>query len=108
MRKTGLEPVWSYPHAPQTCASASSATPAFYGAIDRDRTGDLILTKDTLYQLSYNGVFEDLQVQNGALGGIRTPGLLIRSQTLYPAELRAHGSLERVTRFELATFTLAR
>ncbi len=26
----------------------------------------------------------------GALGGIRTPGILIRSQTLYPAELRAH------------------
>ena len=25
----------------------------------------------------------------GALGGIRTPGLLIRSQMLYPAELRA-------------------
>jgi hypothetical protein len=27
---------------------------------------------------------------NGAPGGIRTPGLLVRSQTLYPAELRAH------------------
>ena len=26
---------------------------------------------------------------NGALGRIRTPDLLIRSQTLYPAELRA-------------------
>ena len=26
---------------------------------------------------------------NGALGEIQTPGLLIRSQTLYPAELRA-------------------
>ena len=26
----------------------------------------------------------------GALGGIRTHGLLIRSQTLYPAGLRAH------------------
>ena len=29
MRKTGLEPVWCVPHAPQTCASASSATSAF-------------------------------------------------------------------------------
>ena len=28
VRKTGLEPVWSEPHAPQTCASASSATSA--------------------------------------------------------------------------------
>ena len=27
---------------------------------------------------------------NGAPGEIRTPGLLVRSQTLYPAELRAH------------------
>jgi hypothetical protein len=26
----------------------------------------------------------------GAPGEIRTPGLLVRSQTLYPAELRAH------------------
>ena len=26
----------------------------------------------------------------GALEGTRTPGLLIRSQTLYPAELPAH------------------
>jgi Pentapeptide repeats (8 copies) len=28
--------------------------------------------------------------RSGAPGGIRTPGLLVRSQTLYPAELRAH------------------
>jgi hypothetical protein len=27
--------------------------------------------------------------ENGAPGEIRTPGLLVRSQTLYPAELRA-------------------
>ena len=27
---------------------------------------------------------------NGALGGIRTPDLLVRSQTLYPTELQAH------------------
>ena len=29
VRKTGLEPVRCTPHAPQTCASASSATSAF-------------------------------------------------------------------------------
>ena len=29
-------------------------------------------------------------VFSGAPGEIRTPGLLIRSQTLYPAELQAH------------------
>lgn len=26
------------------------------GAVDRDRTGDLVLTMDVLYQLSYNGL----------------------------------------------------
>ena len=31
-----------------------------------------------------------LKVLSGAPEVIRTPGLLIRSQTLYPAELRAH------------------
>ena len=29
-------------------------------------------------------------LQSGAPGGIRTPGLLVRSQLLYPAELQAH------------------
>ena len=29
-------------------------------------------------------------MRNGAPGEIRTPDLLVRSQTLYPAELRAH------------------
>ncbi len=29
-------------------------------------------------------------VVNGDPGGIRTPDLLIRSQVLYPAELRSH------------------
>ena len=28
---------------------------------------------------------------NGVPGGIRTPDLLVRSQTLYPAELQAQG-----------------
>ena len=30
VRETGLEPVRCEPHAPQTCASASSATPAYH------------------------------------------------------------------------------
>ena len=39
-------------------------------------------------------------VLNGAPGVIRTPGLLVRSQTLYPAELRARkGSCLASTRF---------
>ena len=32
----------------------------------------------------------------GALKGIRTPDLLVRSQTLYPTELSAHASFETV------------
>ncbi len=29
--------------------------------------------------------------KNGARGGTRTPNLLVRSQVLYPIELREHG-----------------
>ena len=32
----------------------------------------------------------------GALEGIRTPDLLVRSQTLYPTELRAHLALKLI------------
>ena len=32
--------------------------------------------------------------KDGALEGIRTPDLLVRSQTLYPTELRAQNHLE--------------
>ena len=51
------------------------------GALDRIRTGDLILTKDALYQLSYEG------------------GLL-------RVERNWRGERERETRLELATFSL--
>ena len=40
--------------------------------------------------------------KNGTPEGTRTPGLLLRRQLLYPAELLAH-ILERVTRIELAS-----
>ena len=30
--------------------------PIFYGAVNQSRTDDLILTKDVLYQLSYNSI----------------------------------------------------
>jgi hypothetical protein len=33
------------------------------------------------------------QEKSGAPGGTRTPDLLVRSQTLYPTELRAHCTL---------------
>ena len=34
-------------------------------------------------------IFERYVLTTGAPGGTRTPGLLVRSQSLYPAELRA-------------------
>jgi hypothetical protein len=44
--------------------------------------------------VSYVPSEEEENVDNtdvsGAPGGTRTPGLLVRSQSLYPAELRAH------------------
>ena len=40
-------------------------------------------------------------MENGTPEGTRTPGLLLRRQLLYPAELLAH--MERVTRIELAS-----
>ena len=39
----------------------------------------------------------------GTPEGIRTPGLLLRRQLLYPTELLAQMFLEQVTRIELAS-----
>ncbi len=44
-------------------------------------------------QLSYRDII-------GAPGGVRTPDLLIRSQTLYPAELRARVHMAERPGFE--------
>jgi hypothetical protein len=40
-------------------------------------------------QLSYGRADGFAQIENGALGRIRTSDRLVRSQVLYPAELRA-------------------
>src|SRR5258707_15635112 len=42
-------------------------------------------------QLSYGRGSPRFICENGAPGGTRTPDLLVRSQTLYPTELRARG-----------------
>ena len=59
----GLEPPWVTPLAPKASASANFATPAYSvtlyiktGALSRDRTYDLILKRDLLYQLSYERI----------------------------------------------------
>ena len=77
----GLEPPWVTPLAPKASASANFATPAFVMktlrqyfylwsvqalrtcAPSRDRTYDLILKRDLLYQLSYGRIHCLLQVQ---------------------------------------------
>ena len=52
----------------------------------RIRTCDPLVPNQVLYQV------EPFPDKYGALEGIRTPDLLVRSQTLYPAELRAHAT----------------
>ena len=53
-RETGIEPATN---SLEGCDSTTELLPPpqSSGADDRDRTGDLVLTKDALYQLSYIG-----------------------------------------------------
>jgi hypothetical protein len=71
------------------------------GREDRIRTCDPLVPNQMRYQAAP-------LPDNGVPGETRTPNLLIRSQTLYPVELRARNIMERTTRLELATPTLAR
>ncbi len=41
-------------------------------------------------KLCYFPIYKLFILKSGALGGNRTPNLLVRSQTLYPIELRVH------------------
>jgi hypothetical protein len=56
----------------------------FHGREDRIRTCDPLVPNQMRYQAAL------LPEINGVPGETRTPNLLIRSQTLYPIELRAH------------------
>ena len=75
----GLEPPWVTPLAPKASASANFATPAYFYYIlnydmtkykskscapSRDRTYDLILKRDLLYQLSYGRILNYLITNN--------------------------------------------
>ncbi len=66
---TGLRPL-----DPESSASTNSATGAHWPSRRARRKARV----------------DEGSRRSGAPGEIRTPGLLIRSQTLYPAELRAH------------------
>lgn len=52
-------------------------------------------TKNPWLTPTVNQKLQDLIRRDGAPGGTRTPALLVRSQTLYPPELRAHRSTTR-------------
>src|SRR6202042_2796272 len=56
-------------------------------AVSRRAFGGIFSCRDER-QRGYRG--------SGARGEIRTPDLLVRSQTLYPTELRAHAYLKRL------------
>jgi hypothetical protein len=60
------------------------------GANDQDRTGDLILTMDVLYQLSYIGwlILQQNSKDSGTAAGT---GLVERKTGLEPATLSLEG-----------------
>ena len=67
------------------------------GAHDRNRTGDLFLTKEVLYRLSYVGTIIIIIFLSGAGDGIRTRDPQLGRLTLWPAELLPHSkSLLRI------------
>ena len=86
------------------CESSAELGDGFvYRSSSRVFLIQIYLKISTMYTTMYKGVFEysfqqkekpskhcASTVFTGEPGGIRTHDLLIRSQTLYPAELRAH------------------
>ena len=91
MAAQGFEPrtlrVW-------TACSSQLSYAAIYGASDRDWTGDLILTKDTLYRLSYTSIW-----YFGCGGRIWTYDLRVMSptscQTAPPRDVKGKIMVER-------------
>ncbi len=83
-----------------------------YGANDASRTHDLLITNQLLYQLSYIGTFGGCERSRTALDGFAGHCItdLLRSQDKQKSrDVRGFFKiLERETRFELATPTLAR
>src|SRR5688572_18963475 len=74
---------------------------AFFGAGDRIRTGDILLGRQTLYQLSYsrNGVRSLSPDCSGRGGGTRTPDLSVPNAARYqlrytPGSRTASSSIE--------------
>jgi hypothetical protein len=83
MRFRGLRPDQAEHRLTQTAAFANCAI---------DALGKIGVKRNTM-DLANSNEITRLQGKNGAPGGTRTPDLLVRSQTLYPTELRARGVL---------------
>ncbi len=67
------------------------------GGKERNRTADTVIFSHLLYQLSYPATY----IIYGVPGGVRTPDLLVRSQTLYPTELQVRC---RITQLKYSLF----
>ncbi len=90
---------------------ASPIPSAHSGVGDGTRTHDSRNHNPVLYQLNYthhilinpHGLYERLtQKGTGTPEGIRTPGLLLRRQLLYPAELQSHATINALNLVALA------
>ena len=138
MPKTGVEPARLSTHAPETCASTNSATWARHGAENEARTRDPNLGKVVLYQLSYFRIeSEEEETRTPTPRGTATSKQRVYHSATSPfpitkrwwcprQESNLHASqhthlkrarlpipplgqdMERKTRLELATPTLAR
>ena len=90
MPRRGLEPPRRFRHQILSLACLPISAPGqptdTSSAPERTRTSTGLRPLDPESSASTNSATG----ATGAPGEIRTPGLLIRSQTLYPAELRAH------------------
>src|SRR5262245_22305707 len=81
---TGPAPAWAGGACPITARRSIASAPAT--AIAKDSHGvDILLERGFMLSLLEGKVARRI----GAPGGSRTPGLQVRSLSLYPAELRA-------------------
>ena len=101
--RTGIEPVT--PWLRVRCSASWANDPKLVGwvtGIEPATTGATVRYSNQLSYTHHNYAFD----KNGAPGGTRTRGLLLRRQLLYPAELQARTSnrLCRSTRAIIAKY----
>jgi hypothetical protein len=89
------------------CHGAALARHLNAGALIQIRTGDLVLTKNALYRLSYEGIC-GCQGSSGAREGIRTPNLPITNRLRYHCATRACAGMAPIPRAGRLSPRLAR